>query len=76
MSARFDRMNEAFNDRFDRMNENFNEHFYRMNEGFNDRFDRQEARMARQTRWAIGLVGLMSTSVTVLLAIQTLMPGG
>lgn len=72
VNARFDRMNEGMNDRFDSMNGRFDS----MNQSFNDRFDRQEERMARQTRWAIGLVGLMSTSVTVLLAIQTLMPGG
>ena len=39
---------------------------------FAERMDRQEERMARQTRWAIGMLGLVCTAVTFLLAIQTL----
>lgn len=53
-----------------------NARFDRLIEIFNDRFDRQEERMAQQTRWAIGVLGLVSTSVTLLLAAQTFGMGG
>ena len=73
---RFDRMSEQFNDRFDRMNEQFDARFDRMNAQFNDRFDQMNdrfdglyAQAQATTRWAVGIIALFGTLITVLLAI-------
>jgi tetrahydromethanopterin S-methyltransferase subunit G len=58
MNERFDRINE----RFDRMNERFD----RMNE----RFDQMYERIGSMMKWAIGILALFGTMITVLLAIS------
>ena len=76
IDTRLDQMNAQFNDRFDRMNEQFDARFDQMNAQFNDRFDQMNdrfdglyAQAQATTRWAVGVIALFGTLITVLLAI-------
>jgi predicted nuclease with TOPRIM domain len=61
MDERFDRVNE----RFERLEARDDERFDRMNE----RFDEMYRHISTMTRWTVGTLALLGTTITILMAI-------
>jgi len=69
---RFEEMQKRFDARLDQMQDQFEGHSKQVNkrlEGMDEKLDRMNDRILSMTRWLIGLIALLGTLVTALLAV-------